>query len=41
VESKPKFSITWEEGKEQPDVAEPQKEEVKESPFKILLKKKR
>lgn len=41
VESKPKFSITWEEGKEEPAVAEPQKEEVKESPIRILLKKKR
>lgn len=41
AESKPKFSITWEEGKEQPAATEPQKEEVKESPIKILLKKKR
>ena len=41
AENKPKFSITWEEGKEQPAEAESQKEEVKESPIKILLKKKR
>ena len=41
AESKPKFTITWEEGKEQPAATETQKEEVKESPIKILLKKKR
>lgn len=41
AESKPKFSITWEEGREQSAATEPQREEVKESPIKILLKKKR
>jgi hypothetical protein len=41
AESKPKFSVTWEEGKEQPATTESPKEEVKESPIKILLKKKK
>ncbi len=41
AESKPKFSITWEEGKEQPAVTDTQQEEVKESPIRILLKKKK
>jgi hypothetical protein len=39
-ESKPKFSVTWEEGKEQVPAPEKNKEEVKESPFRIILKKK-
>lgn len=41
AESKPKFSVTWEEGKEQPAATETQQEEVKESPIRILLKKKK
>jgi uncharacterized protein involved in outer membrane biogenesis len=41
AETKPKFSVTWEEGKEQPAATEARQEEVKESPLKILLKKKR
>jgi len=41
TENKPKFSITWEEGKEQPAVPETQQEEIKESPIRILLKKKK
>jgi uncharacterized protein involved in outer membrane biogenesis len=41
AETKPKFSVTWEEGKEQPAATESRQEEVKESPLKILLKKKR
>lgn len=40
-ESKPKFSITWEEGREQPAATETKQEEVKESPIRILLKKKK
>jgi hypothetical protein len=40
AESKPRFTITWEEGKEPPAAPEKQ-EEVTESPFKILLKKKK
>ncbi len=41
AENKPKFSVTWEEGKEQPATTETPKEEVKESPIRILLKKKK
>jgi len=41
AESKPKFNITWEEGKEQPAAAAEKQEEVTESPIKILLKKKK
>ncbi len=41
AENKPRFSITWEEGKEQPAATETPREEVKESPIKILLKKKK
>jgi len=41
AESKPRFSVTWEEGKEQPATTEKSQEEVKESPIKILLKKKK
>jgi hypothetical protein len=41
VESKPKFTITWEEGKEPPAAATEKQEEVTESPFRILLKKKK
>ncbi len=41
AENKPRFSVTWEEGKEQPAATETPREEVKESPLKILLKKKR
>jgi len=40
-ESKPKFKITWEEGKDIPPAKEVQQEEVKESPIKLLLKKKK
>ncbi|MGE5350279.1 MAG: AsmA-like C-terminal region-containing protein [Actinomycetota bacterium] len=40
-ESKPKFTITWEEGREQPAATEQQQEAVKESPIRILLKKKK
>ena len=40
-ESKPKFKITWEEGKDIPPAQEVQQEEVKESPIKLLLKKKK
>ena len=39
-DSKPKFSITWEEGKEKPAETKSTGEEVKESPFKLLRKKK-
>lgn len=41
AESKPKFSITWEEGRELPAVTDTNQEEVKESPIRILLKKKK
>jgi hypothetical protein len=41
AESKPKFTITWEEGKEPPATAPETQEEVPESPFRILLKKKK
>ncbi|MGB8358258.1 MAG: AsmA-like C-terminal region-containing protein [Bacteroidales bacterium] len=41
AESKPKFKITWEEGKDIPPAKEVQQEEVKESPIKLLLKKKK
>lgn len=41
AENKPRFSVTWEEGKEQPAATESPREEVKESPIKILLKKKK
>ena len=41
AENKPKFSITWEEGREQPAVTETAQEEIKESPVRILLKKKK
>jgi hypothetical protein len=40
-ENKPKFSITWEEGKEQPADTGTQQQEIKESPIRILLKKKK
>ncbi len=40
AESKPKFSITWEEGKEPPAAAPEKQEEVPESPLKIFRKKK-
>jgi uncharacterized protein involved in outer membrane biogenesis len=41
AEGKPRFTITWEEGKEGTTPAAQQQEEVKESPLKILLRKKR
>ena len=41
AEKKPKFTITWEEGKEPPAAAAEKQEEVTESPFRILLKKKK
>lgn len=41
AEGKPRFTITWEEGKESATPAEQNQEEVKESPLKILLRKKR
>jgi uncharacterized protein involved in outer membrane biogenesis len=41
AEGKPRFSITWEEGKEGTTPAAQSQEEVKESPLKILLRKKR
>lgn len=41
TESKPKFNITWEEGKEPPPATTEKQEEVTESPIKILLKKKK
>ena len=41
AESKPRFSVTWEEGKEQTEVTETPREDVKESPIRILLKKKK
>lgn len=41
AESKPKFKITWEEGKEPPPVAAEKQEEVTESPIRLLLKKKK
>jgi len=40
-ENKPRFTITWEEGKEPAPATEENMEEVKESPFKIILKKKK
>jgi len=40
VESKPKFKITWEEGKEPSAQTEVKQEEVTESPLRSLLKKK-
>lgn len=40
-EKKPRFKVTWEEGKEQQPVTETRQEEIKESPIKILLKKKK
>ncbi|MCU0410156.1 MAG: hypothetical protein MUC70_02525, partial [Bacteroidales bacterium] len=39
-DSKPKFSITWEEGKEKPAETNSTGEEVKESPVKLFRKKK-
>ncbi len=39
AESKPRFIITWEEGKEQTPVREETQEEVRESPLRNLLKK--
>jgi hypothetical protein len=39
-ESKPKFKITWEEGKEPSAQTEEKQEEVTESPLRTLLKKK-
>lgn len=41
AENKPKFTITWEEGKEPPAATAEKQEEVTESPFRILLKKKK
>ena len=41
AEGKPRFTITWEEGKEGTTPAAQSQEEVKESPLKILLRKKR
>lgn len=41
VESKPKFTITWEEGKEPPAAAAEKQEELTESPLKIFRKKKK
>ncbi len=41
VESKPKFKITWEEGKEPSAQTEVSQEEVTESPVRLLLKKKK
>jgi hypothetical protein len=41
VESKPKFKITWEEGKEPAAQTEVKQEEVTESPLRTLLKKKK
>jgi len=41
AESKPKFKITWEEGKEPPPAAAEKQEEVTESPIRLLLKKKK
>jgi len=40
-ESKPRFSVTWEEGREQAADTVTHQQEVKESPLRILLKKKR
>jgi hypothetical protein len=40
VESKPKFKITWEEGKEPSAQTQEKQEEVTESPLRTLLKKK-
>lgn len=40
-ENKPRFDITWEEGKEQSVDTDKPEEEVRESPIRILLKKKR
>ena len=40
-ENKTRFTITWEEGKEQTAVTGKPEEEVRESPIRILLKKKR
>ena len=39
--TKPKFTVTWEEGKEPPATTTEKQEEVTESPFRILLKKKK
>ncbi|MFZ2285773.1 MAG: AsmA-like C-terminal region-containing protein [Bacteroidales bacterium] len=39
--TKPKFTVTWEEGKEQQATSTEKQEEVTESPFRILLKKKK
>ncbi len=39
--TRPKFNITWEEGKEPPADTTEKQEEVTESPLKILLKKKK
>lgn len=41
AEGKPRFTITWEEGKEGTAPAAQNQEEVKESPLKTLLRKKR
>lgn len=41
AESKPKFSIIWEEGREQPVVTDTIRAEVKERPLKELFRKKR
>lgn len=41
AENKPKFTITWEEGKEPPADTTEKQEEVTESPIRIILKKKK
>ena len=41
AEGKPRFTITWEEGKEGATPAAQNQEEVKESPLKSILRKKR
>ncbi|MFN2336035.1 MAG: AsmA-like C-terminal region-containing protein [Bacteroidales bacterium] len=41
AENKPKFTITWEEGKEPPADTTEKQEEVTESPIRIVLKKKK
>ena len=41
AENKPKFTITWEEGKETSPATVEKQEDVTESPLKIILKKKK
>jgi hypothetical protein len=41
AETKPRFTITWEEGKEAQPAAEEKQKDVTESPIKILLRKKK